>query len=219
MKNSYEVLGLSSDASEEELKARYSELKAKYGEDRFLSGEAGNDAARKLTDLENAWSQIESDRLAKNRTEQNAQRNTQQDTQQQAQNSGFDYSYIDELIKLENYDEAQRLLDGISNRAGEWHFLQSIVFYKREWLTESRKQLVMALEFEPRNEKYRTALEKLDMVMGNPNADPNTLGNNPNMNGQMPPQNGQMCGGNCLSNCCLAYCLTDCCCSMTRCCG
>ena len=36
MKDSYEILGLTKDATDEELKARYEELCAKYKEDRFL---------------------------------------------------------------------------------------------------------------------------------------------------------------------------------------
>ncbi len=98
--------------------------------------------------------------------------------------------------------------------------MQSIIYYKREWLTDSRKQLAIAVEKEPRNDKYKTALEKLDLVMGDPHTDPRVVGMDPS---QPPPvqqqPEGQMCGGNMLSNCCLAYCLTDCCCSMTRCCG
>ena len=39
IKDPYKVLGLSEDASPEELKAKYEELKNVYGEQRFLAGE------------------------------------------------------------------------------------------------------------------------------------------------------------------------------------
>ena len=58
MKNPYEVLGLSKDAAESELKERYESLAAKYREDRFLPGEEGNEAAFKLNELEDAWREI-----------------------------------------------------------------------------------------------------------------------------------------------------------------
>ena len=58
MKNPYEILGLTSDASEEELRARYEQLVAKYKDERFLPGEAGNQAAEKLNDVEDAWREI-----------------------------------------------------------------------------------------------------------------------------------------------------------------
>lgn len=204
MKEPYEVLGLSAEASEEELKARYEELKAEYGEQRFKPGAEGNEGARKLSELESAWSMISAD-LEKKKAQETF--------------GDGDYGLIDDLIKNGNYDEAQAKLDEIVDRTAQWHYFQSIVFYKREWLTDSRKQLALAVEMDPRNDKYKTALEKLDLVMGNPQADPTVIGMD---NTQPPPvqqQDGQMCGGNMLSNCCLAYCLTDCCCSMTRCCG
>lgn len=205
MKDPYSVLGLTADTDEEQLKARYEELKAEYGEQRFKSGAEGNEGARKLSELESAWALICADLEKK---------------QAQQQFGDGDYGAIDDLIKKGNYDEAQSRLDAIGDRTAQWHYLQSIIYYKREWLSDSRKQLALAVEKDPGNEKYKTALEKLDLVIGNPQSDPRTIGVDPS---QPPPvqqqPQGQMCGGNMLSNCCLAYCLTDCCCSMTRCCG
>ncbi len=205
MKDPYGVLGLEADASEEQLRAKYEELKTQYSEQRFRSGAEGNEGARKLSELESAWAMISAD-LDKKKAQETF--------------GDGDYGYIDDLIKKGNYDEAQGKLDEISNRTAQWHYLQSIIFYKREWLSDSRKQLALAVEMEPHNDKYKSALEKLDLVMGNPQADPRTIGVDPM---QPPPvqqqPEGQVCGGNMLSNCCLAYCLTDCCCSMTRCCG
>lgn len=202
MKDPYEVLGLSREATEEELTNKYNELKATYGEQRFLPGDEGNEGAKKLTELEEAWQIIWSDlRKAESKTVY-----------------GGDLGAIDDLIKKQQYDEAQKMLDEISDRSAEWHYLQSIIYYKRDWLTDSQTQLKLAIEMEPFNTKYKTALEKLNMVMGNPQADPTQLGADPAQPVQ-PDGQGQMCGGNMLSNCCLAYCCTDCCCTMTRCCG
>ncbi len=203
MKDPYGVLGLTAESTQEELKARYEELKAQYGEQRFKSGAEGNEGARKLSELESAWDMISADFEKK---------------QAKEEFGDADYGAIDNLIKNGSYDDAQHKLDEITDRTAEWHYLQSIVYYKREWLSDSRKQLAIAVSMEPRNEKYKTALEKMDMVMGNPQADPRIIGMDP---AQQPPaqQEGQMCGGNALSNCCMAYICTDCCCSMTRCCG
>ena len=43
MKDPYVVLGLDKNSSPELLKARYKELRDLYGEQRFKSGEEGND--------------------------------------------------------------------------------------------------------------------------------------------------------------------------------
>ena len=199
MKDPYSVLGLTPDAGEEELRARYETLKAEYGEQRFKEGEEGNEGARKLSELEAAWAQISAD-LSK------------QEAQEKFGDG--DYGEIDDLITKGNYNDAQERLDAITDRGAQWHYLQSIIYYKREWLSDSREQLQKAVDLDPTNEKYKTALQKLDMVIGNPQTDARTLGADP-----APDNNGQLCGGNALSNCCLAYCLTDCCCQMMRCCG
>lgn len=192
----YKILDLPPDSDEELLKARYEELKAKYGEQRFASGKEGNDGALKLMELEEAWKTIS----------QNLDRDRAKRT------FGGDLGQIDDLIRKGKYDEAQALLDAYTDRGAEWHYLQSIVFYKRDWLTESRKQLKMAVELEPNNEKYASALTKLEMVMGRGETDARDL--KPD---NAPPtvlDDPSMQMGNCLSNCCMAYCLTDCCCSM-----
>ena len=62
MNEYYELLGLSESATDEEITRRYEELKAKYKEDRWLDGEAGNEAAKMLTKLETAYREITASR-------------------------------------------------------------------------------------------------------------------------------------------------------------
>lgn len=202
MKNPYEILGLSEEASFDELQKRYEELKAEYGEGRFQPGEAGNEAARKLNELEQAWYDIQSKREA---------------AEAKKESGGSDFAYVDKLIKEQKYDEAQAELDAMTVREGEWHYFQSIVYYKREWLTESKKQLEAAVECDPDNQKYKTALEKLNIVIGNAQTDPRTLGSDTIAGGDDPNLAAQQ-QGDFLSSCCLAYCLTSLCCDCTRCC-
>ncbi len=200
MKNPYEILGLTEETSFEELQKRYEELKAEYSEGRFQSGEAGTEAARKLNELEQAWYEIQ----AKHEAEE-----------AKSETGGNDFAYVNKLIKEQKYDEAQAVLDAMTVREGEWHYYQSIIYYKREWLSESKKQLETAVECDPTNQKYKTALEKLNIVIGSAQTDPKTLGqdtigDDPNMVQQQQ--------SDFLSNCCLAYCLTSLCCDCTRCC-
>ncbi len=215
MKDPYAVLGLPRDTDKDLLKAKYDELHELYGEQRFKAGEAGNEGARKLQELEEAWVLISSDMDRTDKTEA----------------FGNDYGRIDMLIRDGKYNEAQDILDSITERKGEWHYMQAIVFYKREWLTEAKTQLEMAIQDDPSNEKYRSSLDKLKLTMsGGASYNGANAGNN-----QTPPQNAQYNnnpynGGyeqppqqadnmsNCLSSCCCAYCLTDCLCSTLRCC-
>lgn len=201
MRDPYEILGIDREAGKEVAEDKYKELKARYQEERFLPGEAGNEAARKLNELEEAWKEI----------------SAETEKVQAKEEFGGDLGQIDQMIKDGKYDEAQTRLDAIADRNGEWHYLQSIIYYKREWMSECKTQLEMAVNKEPWNGKYRTALDKLNMIMGNPNTDPRTIGVDPNMQNPPPMDDGRVCGNAC-SNCCLAYCITDCCCSLTQCC-
>ena len=83
VKEPYKVLGLDKDAPAEQLETKYNELKAIYGEQRFLAGEEGNEGARKLMELEEAWSMIKSDL----------------DRLEAKEKFGGDFGQIDNLIK------------------------------------------------------------------------------------------------------------------------
>ena len=214
MKDPYALLGLTRDADPELIRKKYEELHAEYSEQRFKSGEEGNEGARKLQELEEAWALISS-RL---------------DGDSKTAGGAPDYGKIDTLIRAGQYNEAQDLLDAITDRRGEWHYMQSIVFYKRDWLSESKAQLEMAIQDDPGNPKYRSSLDKLNMAMNNPKQGGYNAGQTFGQNGQnygpnggpmydqppQQPQNGENLG-NCLSSCCCAYCLTDCLCSALRC--
>ena len=57
-KRNLEILGLGEDATREQIEEAYSALRAKYLEDRFLDGEAGNNAARMLNKIEAAKNEL-----------------------------------------------------------------------------------------------------------------------------------------------------------------
>ena len=144
-KHYYEILGVSESATDEEIRARYEELKKKYSEERFLEGEAGNEAARMLNRIDVAYNEIMTERSEKH----------------SAENAGSSYAKVDEYIRAGKINEAQAVLDEFNERPAEWHYLQSVVFYKKNWMNESKKQLEIALQMDSSNEKYRTAYNKL----------------------------------------------------------
>ena len=113
MKDLYEIFGLTSGCTDEELAAKYSELKAKYSEERFSEGEKGNEAARKLTELETAYQEISSLR---------------QEQSFSAQSDSGLYKEVEEAIKSGNLSAAQDKLDSFNERGAEWHYLQSVLF-------------------------------------------------------------------------------------------
>lgn len=204
MNEYYELLGLTENATDEEIKARYEELKAKYSEERWQDGEAGNEAARMLTKLDAAYREITAARKEQSR-------NTD------GQNV---YEEISELLKSDKIAEAQARLDDCNERPAEWHYLQAVVFYKKNWTNESKKQLEIAMQMDPENVKYRSAYGKMN-AKNNYQQQSAEQSQNPysNANGA-PIDDGEQMGGNACSNCiscCYTYLCVDC--LFSLCCG
>lgn len=145
-KKNLELFGLGEGATKEDLKTAYDALRAKYLEERFMDGEVGNNAAKMLTQIEVAYNDLMSE-LSENAA---------------AEDSGSSFAQVEELIKQGNDSEAQRVLDGFNERGGNWHYLQSVIFYRKNWINESKKQLEIAIQLEPENEKYKEAYKKLN---------------------------------------------------------
>ena len=201
MKEYYELLDLPESATDEEIKNRYQELKEKYREERWQDGEAGNEASRMLTKLETAYSEILSAR-------KEAKKETKSDNVLEK---------VAELIRENKINEAQAKLDDCNERSAEWHYLQAVIFYKKNWTNESKKQLEIAMQMEPDNVKYSSAYAK---ISAKNDFSGQTAGNtyNPYANGHQG--NEQMGGAGVCSDCCTC-CYTYLCvdCLFSLCCG
>ncbi|MBQ9728543.1 MAG: hypothetical protein IJV85_02995 [Clostridia bacterium] len=207
MKEHYKVLGLDETATDEELDLRYQELKAKYGEERWQDGEAGNEAAKMLTKVETAYREIVAERKEKSQ-------NTE------GQNA---FEEITELLKAGKITEAQTMLDNFNERTAEWHYLQAVVFYKKNWTNDSKKQLEIAMQMEPDNVKYRNAYGKMnarnEQRQTNQNPYSSSYDTQREYQGAPMDDGGQM-GGNICSqciSCCYTYLCVDC--LFSLCCG
>ena len=208
MKEHYQLLGLTEEATDEEITARYQELRAKYNEDKWLDGEAGTDAARLLTKLEIAYEEVMTLRK-------------QQSRNTEGKNA---FEEVAELLKEDKVTEAQARLDEFNERSAEWHYLQAVVFYKKNWSNESKKQLEIAMEMDPENQKYRSAYGKMNTKEEyekhqQQQQQQNQQQQNPYTNGMDMDEDAQMGGmGGCSNcgSCCYTFlcidCLFSCCC-------
>ncbi len=208
-KDAYSVLGLNSDATFIEIDEAYRTLNMRYKTDRFLEGEAGNNATKKLEELELAYAECRE--LAKGRASYDSPINK--------------YDNISKLVKAGSIDEAQNLLDDIEYRDADWHYYQSIIYYKKNWLDDSKKQLEICVNLEPNNTKFASALARLkeDMAKNDPfnnaNAAPNgnVYGNTQNQQraGYQQPTQNQANSKACCDTCCCMMWMDTCC----ECCG
>ncbi len=194
-----EIFGLDENFTEQELEARYRELYAQYAEERFLEGEKGNIAAKKLTELITAYNDYKNNKTA----------------YANGENGGL--SDVDKAIRDGDLDKAQTILDNQDERSAEWHYLQAVIYYKKDWHNESKMQLEIAMQLDPNNAKYKSTYDKLVAKIktdkSQQNANNQNNGENLNWNrsqsGNGSYDNGapQMGGDSCLSMCCeLAAC-------------
>ena len=200
MKEDYKVLNLTPDATDEEVESSYKALKEKYSSERFLEGEVGNEAAKNLTKLENAYQEIMNERAK---------------TKKQGEETVQDFSAVEEAIRSGDIALAQEKLDDFADRTAEWHYLQSVVFYKKNWMSESKKQLEIAVNMDPANTKYSDALTKLRQKMEyNDRQFQSGYAQGPQGAGAGQQQNRQMGATDSCCNFCTCGCLTDLLCSM-----
>lgn len=202
MNDKYSLFGLTESCTDEEFEEAYKARRKIYAEDRFLEGEAGNIAAKKLTELDMAYRDIKAER--RERVEYYSQSDT----------SAF--SKIEELIKKGDLHEAQRELDEFNDRSAEWHYLQAVVFFKKNWNNESKKQLEIAMQMDPSNQKYKNSYSKLEEKIRVEN-DKNFTSYNTTGNSGAPYHEPQQMGGDgCCQWCCeMAICnmMLNCCCN------
>ena len=208
LKEYYKALGLEETATDEELNQTYQTLLEKYKEDRWLEGEAGNEAAKMLTKIEVAYREITAARKQGAKTEE-------------SENGGKAFEDITALLKEGKVNDAQAKLDEFNERSAEWHYLQSVVFYKKNWTNESKKQLEIAMQMDPDCVKYRDAYGKLNAkaeydrkaaeAAQNPYSSTGSMGEDPS---------ARQMGGNACSDCC-SCCYTYLCvdCLFSLCCG
>ncbi len=141
------ILGLQKGASQSEILDAYKKKREYYQAHVFDEGEAGADAARMLEILDNAY--------------QDAMSYTHEHASIDGEPTGGDFDLLKTAIKEKDFVQAQTLLDDMYYRGGEWHYYQAIVYYEKNWFSESKKQLELALELDPNNEKYKRALSNM----------------------------------------------------------
>ena len=194
MKNPYEVLGVSPNATDEEIKKAYRELARKYHPDNYADNPLSDLAKEKMQEINEAYDEIINRRK----------------TGTSGQNSGANANYggsshfadIRSLITQNRLEEAQELLDGvpISSRDAEWYFLNGSVLYRRGWFEGAYTSFSNACRMDPSNAEYRQAFNRMqrqNMHYGNPYSTSRNMG-----------------GSCCTSDPCTTLCCMDCCCEM-----
>ena len=159
--NPYKVLGVSEDATQEEIRAAYLTLVKKYHPDKYTDNPLKELANEKLKEINEAY-----EMLTKKRN--TASSGAGQDYGGYGGGysgsggaysgpSAADFARARSYINQNNLDAARQVLDSISVRNAEWYYLYGIVYLRQGWHDKALEFLTIAYEQEPGNAEYRNA--------------------------------------------------------------
>ncbi|QEY33941.1 J domain-containing protein [Caproiciproducens galactitolivorans] len=165
MSDPYKVLGVSPNATDDEIKNAYRELAKKYHPDNYSGSPIADLAGEKMKEINEAYDTI----IAQRKQQKNGGYSSYNTSNGGYTNPGYAYysntgfGDVRNLIMLGRIADAEQILDGVppENRNAEWYFLKGTVLYKRGWLEEAYNCLARACQMDPGNGEYRAAMNQV----------------------------------------------------------
>jgi curved DNA-binding protein CbpA len=213
MNDPYAVLGISPNASDDDVKTAYRNLAKKYHPDNYASApDVASLAAEKMSQVNEAYDAIVSAR--KNGTPIGS--TTNPGTSSASSSAGADYGTfhgtqhtdfadVRNLFSAGRITDAEMVLDGVPNsrRNAEWYFLKGSVLYRRGWIDQAYAYFQTAVNQAPNNAEYRAAYTQVSQQRSGRTAGYNYKGGS----------SGSSCGSGCgpCSTCMGLLCADSCC--------
>lgn len=149
MNDPYKVLGISPDATDDQVKAAYREMARKYHPDNYANNPLSDLAQEKMQEINDAYDTIV--------------RSRKNGGSAGGRTGGGRYSDIRRLITEGRVEDADTLLNGTPAiaRDAEWHFLKGSVLYKKGWLEDAYSHFSTACRMDPTNAEYRAAFNQM----------------------------------------------------------
>ena len=200
MNDPYKILGVSEDASDDEIKKAYRELARKYHPDNYHDNPLEDLAQEKMKEINAAYEQITKERASGRRTGGAYGGGSYGYGGYQSYGGyGGSQSYSGQSSVLQqariaintgNISRAEALLANYSDHNAEWNFLKGVVCYRRGWMDEALRYYRTAVQMDPGNAEYRQALDYMEGTDDTAYRPGGSF--------------GTLCSGNpCLSMCCL----------------
>lgn len=193
MSNPYEVLGVSQNATDEEVKRAYREMAKKYHPDNYADNPLSDLAEEKMKEINAAYDAICDERRSGSNNGQSFNGNA----------SKSSFPDVRKYIMEGRLDDATELLNGVANenRNAEWYFLMGMVYSRRGWSDQAYNYFQRACNMDPGNAEYRGMLNNMNARRTYNNPGYNTAGT------------GSECS--CCDICAAVYC-TNCLCNCMR---
>ncbi len=152
MTDPYAVLGVSKNATDDEVKNAYRELARKYHPDNYADNPLSDLAGEKMKEINEAYDSIMAERRAGKTSGGTYTGNT---------GGASSFPDVRNLINQGRLEQAQEVLDGVppQSRDAEWYFLNGTVLYRRGWFDQAFTSFSTASRMDPNNSEYRNAVQ------------------------------------------------------------
>lgn len=165
MSDPYAFLGVSRNATDEQIKDAYRALARKYQDDSYSTSPLNDIAAQKMRELDEAYDAIMAERRGQAGGSANRQYTNYGNASYDAYSyGGSQFSDIRAKINAGRIDDAETILDGIppTQRSAEWYFLKGQIQQRRGWFDEAYKNFSSACQMDPGNREYAAAFNALN---------------------------------------------------------
>ena len=144
MRDPYQVLGVPSTATDEEVKKAYRDLARKYHPDNYHDNPLADLAQERMKEINEAYATL------------------MKGGRQGPYQGGSRYQRVRMAISSGDLNLAEELLNAQTNHDAEWNFLKGAICYRRGWLDEARRYYQTAVTMAPDNPEYQRALDILE---------------------------------------------------------
>ena len=207
MLDPYSVLGVSQNASDEEIKKAYRRLSRKYHPDANINNPNKEQAEERFKEIQQAYQQIMREREEGSSGASGRygnyggfggfggqQRSTYEDEESVRRRAAANY------VQSGHYQEAMNVLSSLSQKNGEWYYISSMANMGMGNNVKALEHIREAVRLEPGNTQYRMLLNRMEGGGSWYETQQGPFGG-------MPKGGGDMCMNLCLAN---AFCSLCC---------
>ncbi len=160
MNDPYSVLGVSPNASDDEIKKAYRDLARKYHPDNYQGNPLADLAQERMKEINEAYDMITRSRSGSGSGSGSSagQSYGSSYTGSHYSSTSPEFSRIRSALNMGNISLAEQLLNMCQNRNAEWNFLMGSLYYQKGWFDDARTYYQRAVSMDPGNGEYLQAL-------------------------------------------------------------
>jgi molecular chaperone DnaJ len=159
MRDPYEVLGISRDATDEEVKKAYRKLSRKYHPDANINNPHKDEAEEKFKEVQTAYRQIMDERTGRKRTTDYGGYGSQGAQNEYQENPEFQAAA--NYINAGHFREALNVLNNMSARTALWYYLHAAANAGMGSTEEALRDARTACDMEPGNQEYQYLYQQI----------------------------------------------------------